>query len=180
MKLIFLVEEKSMMTLLSGILPRIVPNDISFQIIPHEGKSDLEKSIPVKLRAWNEPNVKFVIVQDQDANDCKELKKKLVDLAKPYGRTFLVRIACHELESWYFGDIKAIEQAYNLDWSKIRHKARYRVPDKIVFPKKALKELIPSHSQILGARKIAPYMDISNNTSHSFNVFVSGVQRMCE
>lgn len=39
MKLVFLVEERSMKTLLEGILPRILPEGVYFQVIPHEGKS---------------------------------------------------------------------------------------------------------------------------------------------
>ena len=52
MKLIFFLEESSMKELLDGILPRILPNGITFKTIPHEGKSDLEHSLPIKLRAW--------------------------------------------------------------------------------------------------------------------------------
>lgn len=80
MKLIFLLEEKSMQTLLDIILPSILPPGIEIKTIPHSGKSDLQSSIPRKLKAWNEPDVKFVIVQDQDSADCIKLKKELVNL----------------------------------------------------------------------------------------------------
>ena len=86
MKLVFLLEERSMKVLLDIILPKILPEGVSFQTIPHEGKSELEKSIPIKLRAWNEPNVAFVIVHDQDSNNCIELKKKLVSLCSNSNR----------------------------------------------------------------------------------------------
>ena len=52
MKLIFLLEELSMKYLLLELLPRILPENVEFQIIPHNGKRDLEKSIPRKLRGW--------------------------------------------------------------------------------------------------------------------------------
>ena len=52
-RLVFLVEEYSMKVLLEGLLPRLFPN-LSFLCIPHEGKQDLEKSVPKKLRAWRE------------------------------------------------------------------------------------------------------------------------------
>ena len=80
MKLIFLLEEQSMKCFLDGLLPRILPAGIPFLTIPHEGKADLQKSLVAKLRGWNEPDVKFVVVQDQDSNDYKELKAKLLDL----------------------------------------------------------------------------------------------------
>ena len=40
MKLVFLLEEQSMKYLLDGILPKILPECVNFQTIPHEGKSD--------------------------------------------------------------------------------------------------------------------------------------------
>ena len=49
MNLVFLVEERSMKELLNGILPKILPKAISFQIIPHDGKSDLQRSISKKM-----------------------------------------------------------------------------------------------------------------------------------
>lgn len=51
MTLVFLLEELSMKVFLEGLLPRVLPEHIGVQLIPHEGKSDLEKSIPRKLRA---------------------------------------------------------------------------------------------------------------------------------
>lgn len=77
MKIVFLLEERSMKELIDGLIPRILPEEVSFLSIPHEGKSDLEKSIPRKISSWRDadPNVKFVIVHDQDSNNCVELKR---------------------------------------------------------------------------------------------------------
>ena len=44
-RIVFLLEEDSMRTLLEGVLPRLFPG-LLFQCVPHEGKQDLEKSIP--------------------------------------------------------------------------------------------------------------------------------------
>jgi len=49
--LVFLPEERSMKTFLEALLPRLFP-DLAFFCIAHEGKSDLEKSIPRKLKGW--------------------------------------------------------------------------------------------------------------------------------
>ncbi len=178
MKLIFLLEEKSMKRFLDIVLPKILPKDVLFQTIPHEGKSDLEKSIPRKLKAWNEPGVKFVIIQDQDSWICVELKKKLINLCKDCGRTFLVRIACHELESWYFGDLQAVSKAYNKDLTKLAQKALYKIPDSIINPKRELQKFLPEHQQISGAEKIAEFFNPNNNTSVSFNMLISGIERL--
>lgn len=177
MKLIFLLEEQSMKYFLDGLLPRILPENIQFLTIPHEGKSDLKKSLAAKLRGWNEPNVKFVVVQDQDSNDCKKLKEELFELCKNSGKEALIRIACRELEAWYFGDMNALSEAYGEDLSAAKRKSKYRVPDAIVNPKAELRRLLPEHQQIAGARRIAPIIDIDNNSSVSFQVFVNGVKK---
>ena len=172
MKLVFLLEEKSMKCFLDGILPKILPGDVAFQTIPHSGKSDLQKSIRIKLSAWNEPDVKFVIVQDQDSNNCREGTQ----------RDVLLRIACHELESWYFGDLEAVSLAYCKDLSKIMKKKKYRVPDDIISPKHELQMILPEHQQIDGAKRIAKYIEVERNTSVSFKMFVSGIHKLlnCE
>lgn len=178
MKLVFLLEEKSMKYFIDGIMTKILPPEISFVTIPHEGKSDLQKSIPRKLRGWREPDVKFVIVQDQDSNDCRELKQKLIALCGDDKHEKLIRIACHELEAWYFGDLDAVSKAYKKDLSIVKRKRAFRNPDSIISPKKELKKIIPEHQQISGAQKISEYIDINRNTSPSFHAFVSGIQRL--
>ena len=75
-RVVFLLEESSMKVLLDGLLPRLFP-DLPFLCVPHEGKQDLEKSIPRKLRAWREPGVRFVVVQDNDDSDCLARKQHL-------------------------------------------------------------------------------------------------------
>ena len=179
MIIVFLLEEKSMKYLLDGILPYILPDGVRFITIPHEGKSDLQKSIPNKLLGWNMPDTKFVIVQDQDSNNCRQLKRQLEDICMPYSnKEILIRIACHELEAWYFGDLDAVSKAYNKDLRVIKNKKKYRVPDDIVNPKRELQKLLPEHQQIIGAQRIAKYMNMENNTSVSFRMFVDGVRRL--
>lgn len=180
MTLVFLLEEKSMKIFLDTLLPNVLPADVDFFTIAHEGKSDLKKSIPIKLKAWNIPNSKFIIVQDQDSNDCKKLKQELVDLCNESDREVLVRIACHELEAWYWGDLTALEQAYHKNLSKVGRKKAYRIPDDIVSPKRELQKLLPEHQQMEGAKKVAQYIDIDRNLSTSFHVFIEGVKRMCQ
>lgn len=180
MKLIFLLEEPSMKYLLDELLPRILPPDVTFQTIPHRGKRDLEKSIPRKLRGWNEPgDIRFVILHDQDTKDCVSLKTALQQLCDVTERPCLVRIACQEMEAWYFGDVNALCLAYGQP--KLRdviRKEKFRIPDAIPNPKEQLYKLIPEHQQISGAKRVAPHMNIEQNTSVSFQKFVSGVRRM--
>lgn len=119
-----------MKVLLEGLLPRLFPN-LSFLCVPHEGKQDLEKSIPKKLRAWREPGVCFIVIQDNDGGDCHSLKTSLNALCHGGGRgDSLVRIACQELEAWYFGEPDAMAEAFADDrLRRIGSKALYREPD---------------------------------------------------
>lgn len=178
MRIIFLLEERSMKDLLERLLPRILPDDVSFQLLPHEGKSDLQKSIPRKLRAWREPDVRFIIIHDQDSADCIALKKQLQELCVGTGKKPLIRIACHELEAWYFGDLKAVSMAYGKELTSLSNKSKYRNPDQIENAKEELRKLIPEHEQIAGARRIAPFMDLNNNRSNSFMVLIDGIRNL--
>ena len=118
-ELVFLLEEESMKALLDVLLPKMLPENTTFRCIPHEGKQDLEKSIPRKLRAWQTPGTVFIIVRDKDGADCVEIKNRLVNLCQQAGRSdSLVRIACHELESWLLGDLAAVGKAFNLNKRK--------------------------------------------------------------
>jgi hypothetical protein len=54
-------------------LPHLFPH-LNFLCVPHEGKQDLEKSIPRELRAWREPAVRFCVLRDNDGSDCEALK----------------------------------------------------------------------------------------------------------
>ena len=168
-----------MKELLDGLLPRILPKDVTFQTIPHQGKSDLERSLPIKLRGWNEPETAFVVVHDQDSSNCMALKQKLTDICARYGKQVLIRIPCHELEAWYWGDLAAVSKAYGKDVTALGKKSKYRIPDQIIKPKQELKRYVPDMGQIDGARRIAPRMDIAANTSHSFQVFMKGVLALC-
>ena len=180
-KIVFLLEERSAEELLTTLLPKILPtNDFLFLCIPHEGKSDLKKSIPRKLRAWKEQDVQFVILHDKDASDCFILKNELMLLAKNGKRTdTLVRIACTELESWFLGDLEAVEKAFSIDLSKRKTKTMYQNPDLISNAKEELKRLVPQYQPINGSRSISKFMDIDKNKSKSFQVFISGIHRMC-
>lgn len=91
-----------------------------------------------------------------------------------------MRIACRELESWYFGDLEAVAAAYGKPniVSKYGSKAKYRNPDAIIDVKEELLRIVPEHQQIERARKISANMDIGRNRSRSFQVFFSGVKRL--
>lgn len=179
-RVIFLLEEYSMKVLLDGLLPRLFP-DLPFLCVPHEGKQDLEKSIPRKLRAWHEPGVRFCVIRDNDDADCLALKRDLVALCEQGGRKdTLVRIACQELEAWYFGAPDALAEAFSDE--SLRHiaaKARFRDPDAVVQPANALVELAPQFQKVSGARALAQLLS-RKSSSRSFGILMAGIDRLSE
>jgi uncharacterized protein YktA (UPF0223 family) len=177
-KLVFLLEETLAKQVLDLILPKILPEDVLFQCVPYQGKSHLQKSIPRIIPGWCEPNVRFVVLHDKDSNDCKKLKIELKKLVSQRTDT-LIRIVCSELESWFLGDLNAVEHAFNVNLSKKKNRRLYQMPDDIANAKQELKKLVPSYQQISGSQRIAKHLDIENNKSKSFQVFVDGIRKFC-
>ncbi len=82
--IVFLLEKSSIKNVLEELLPKLIPPEISYICISHQGKQDLAKSIPIKLKAFKKssPNTKFIIVHDQDSHDCQKLKKDLGEICQ--------------------------------------------------------------------------------------------------
>ena len=178
-RIVFLLEERSMKVLLDGLLPRLYP-DLSFLCVPHEGKQDLEKSVPRKLRAWREPGVRFVVLRDNDGDDCHAVKRRLVNLCAESGRPdALVRIACQELEAWYLGDPKGLAEAFGSPrLAGIGSRARFRDPDTVVHPSAEVQKLVPEFQKVSGARAMGPALSRERSCSRSFQVLLEGVDRL--
>jgi len=178
-RIVFLLEEYSMKVLLDGLLPRIFP-DLPFLCVPHEGKQDLEKSVPKKLRAWREPGVIFVVIRDNDGGDCHDVKHRLVTMCQDGGREdTLVRIACQELEAWYLGEPAALATAFkNERLRDLGGRARYRDPDAVVRPSAEVETLVPEFQKVSGARRMAMHLTRDGNCSRSFQVLVEGIDRL--
>jgi hypothetical protein len=177
-RLVFLLEEYSMKVFLDGLLPRLFPA-LPFLCVPHEGKQDLEMSIPRKLRAWREPGVRFVVLRDNDGRDCRAVRRRIEELCALGSRDdVLVRLACQELEAWYFGDVEALADAYERDQLPgIRDRARFRDPDAIDQPARALSGLIGEFQKVSGARRMGQRLS-RTNTSRSYQVMLEGVSRL--
>ena len=182
-RVIFLLEEPSMVELLRGVLPKIFPEWVENQhwlAVPHSGKSDLEASVPRKLRAWNRPEDRFIIMRDNDGGDCRAHKQRLLHLAavKP-AKQVLVRIVCQELEGWFLGDLEAVKAAYPVAARKISaaHR-RFPDPDKMTNAVQELIQLTEVPGKVGRAKAISGHMDVEANRSHSFQVFVSGLKRL--
>ena len=182
-RIVFLLEEPSMRVLLDDWLPRLFPGWIDgqhFLCIPHEGKSDLDRSIPRKLSAWRIPGDRFVIVRDNDNANCVQLKARLRALCTHGGRPeTLVRLVCQELESWYLGDPAALAAAFSHPKADTpAQRKRFITPDSWQKPSIEVKRLVPVFQKISGARFMARHLNAFSNSSHSLQVFVAGVRRL--
>lgn len=178
-ELVFLLEEESAKAMLEGLLPRLLPEKVWFRCLVFEGKSDLEGQLVRRLRGYNTPGARFVILRDQDAADCLDVKAGLADLCRQAGREreCLVRIACKELESWYLADLAAVETGLQVDGlERLQNRRVFRTPDTVVSPSKELSRIAPTYQKVGGSRAIGPHLDLNNARSTSFSVFVAGVR----
>lgn len=179
-----LVEEPSMKEFLSILLPRVITQpwvlNENYFIRAFEGKSDLKKNIPSKVKYlsnWSHEKVGIVVLQDQDSADCKMLKQNLMELCEQHGNCpKLVRIVCRELEAWYIGDFEAIHKAYeSFKYQTYSSKAKFRVPDNCNAYDE-LRKILPEFQKVGGAKKIAPFIDVEANKSVSFQQTISGLK----
>jgi hypothetical protein len=177
--LVCFLEEPSAREMLKGVLPRLLPDNIQCYYIVFDGKQDLEKQLARKLRGWQKPESAFLVIRDQDASDCRVVKSQLLSLCHEAGKPeTLVRIACHELENFYFGDLAAVEVGLEItNVARHRKKSKYRIADSVENPSEELEKLTKGvYQKLSGSRSIGPVLSLENNTSHSFNVLISGIR----
>jgi hypothetical protein len=189
----FLVEEPSMEAFLRGLLPRLLPNQVSFEVYPYQGKQDLLDKLPMRLRGYANwlPNAwRIIVVVDRDDDDCHTLKRRLESIAAAAGlrtRSALAgpnwrivnRLAIEELEAWYFGDWNAVYRAYPRASKRVPSKRGYRDPDAITGGTWEAFERIMQRAgyfkgglrKIEAAKTLGELIDPQSNRSRSFAVF---------
>ncbi|MEK0180956.1 MAG: DUF4276 family protein [Oscillatoriales cyanobacterium] len=194
----FLVEESSLESALTQLLPKILPSTVTFKIHAFRGKDDLICKLPNRLKgyqAWLPPDWKIVILIDEDREDCLKLKKQLENIAILAGlitksscqknKSFQVlnRIVVEELEAWFFGDVEAICQAYPKVSANLANQQPYRDPDAIKGGTwEALERVLRRAGYHQGglekykaSSEISKYMNPESNRSKSFQVFCQGL-----
>ena len=202
MRIEFQIEEPSAEAALKRLLPRILQNRAVFGIIDYRNKQRMLRELPKRFQGYARrlahEDLRIVVLIDQDADDCRELKSQLEDMAmaaglltktKPAadGRFLVVsRIAIEELEAWFFGDIGALRAAYPRLPATIDQKAAYRNPDRI---RGGTWEALHRELQKVGhcdkvfpkievARTIARHMEPDANRSRSFKIFRDGIEAL--
>lgn len=178
--LVCCLEESSAEAMLSSLLPKLLPQGWIYQFIVFEGKTDLRNRLQFRIQHWQQPHSKFLVLCDQDAQDCRQLKRELSLIVANTGKAALskIRIACHELENFYLGDLAAVEKGLNLsNLAKLQNKHTYRTPDAITNAPEQLKKITGNkYQKCAGSRAIAPHLDLSGqNKSHSFNELLKAI-----
>lgn len=191
-----LTEEQSAKTFLHNIMPKILGGEDTYSIYNYQGKHDLIKKLPNRLRAYHNPPLnthKIIILIDRDSGNCKDIKNQLENIACNAGLTtktmdpnnfqVITRVVIEELESWYFGDIVALHEAYPIIPKNLRQRKGYCTPDTIPKPSNRLLRLLQSEyaetnhlPKIDVAQRVSPYMNPEINTSESFQQFCEGVK----
>jgi len=196
-----LVEEPSMEAFLRALLPRLLPQDRTFEVHPFQGKSDLLGKLEDRLRgyaAWLPADWRIVVVVDRDDEDCRELKDRLESIARRAGlrtRTragnapwqLVNRIAIEELEAWYFGDWAAVCSAYPRASSNVPRRQGFRDPDAIAGGTwEAFERVMQEHGYFKGgllkieaARAIGANIDHARSSSRSFRAFSDAIIEAC-
>jgi len=194
----FLVEEPSTEAALRVIVPRILGDAVTFHVHVHQGKPDLLKSLPGRLRGyarWLPVDWRIVVLADEDRNDCLTLKNQMEAAAEqaalvtktrtnpPETFQVLSRIAIEELEAWFLGDLDALRMAYPRVSRNLATRAGFRNPDAITGGTwEALERVLQRAgyhkgglAKIAAAREIAQHMAPERNRSRSFQVFRQGL-----
>lgn len=179
-ELVVFLEEPSAKAMLQGVLPRLLDGSVSIRYVVFEGKQDLEKRLVARLRAWQNPKARFLVMRDQDSGDCREIKQRILGLCHEAGRAYaLVRIACRELESFYLGDLYSVAQAIGpANLVSLQNNTKYRTPDRMNNAAQELKRIAKGYQKISGSREIGKQLRLSGNRSESFNQLLDGIRKL--
>lgn len=176
-----------------ALLPRLLPQDKSFEVHAFQGKGDLLVKLEARLRgyaAWLPNDWRVVVVVDRDDEDCHDLKERLEAMALRSGLRsrsragglpwqLVNRIAVEELEAWYFGDWEAVRAAYPRVSAHIPQRQGFRDPDAVTGGTwEAFERVMQRHGYFKGglrkieaARAIGTHIDAERSRSQSFSVF---------
>jgi len=203
MRIEILVEEQSAEEALRHLLPKLLQNRAQAKVINLGSKHKLLKLLPERVAAYAQriasgESLRVVVLVDRDHDDCEALKAELERVAAgaglltksaaAAGQAFAVlnRIVVEELESWFIGDPSALCRAFTGLPRASTHSGIFRNPDN-GGSWEALHRFLKRHGiyknsfpKIDAARRIAPHMDVGQNRSRSFQVFVEGMDALLE
>jgi hypothetical protein len=182
---------------LRALLPRLLPQDRTFQVNPFQGKSDLLGRLEERLRgyaSWLPDDWRIMVVVDRDDEDCRALKRQLEAIARRAGLVtrsragrlpwqLVNRIAIEELEAWYFGDWAAVRSAFPRASANVPRRQGLRNADAIAGGTwEAFERVMQAHGYFKGgllkieaARAIGANVDPERSSSQSFRAFSDAI-----
>ncbi len=107
----FLLEERSAEEVLKSILPKIISDDVSFSCHIFEGKDDLLKQLPMRLkgyRLWIPDDYRIIVLVDEDRDNCFQLKEQLEKSAREAG--FMTKSSARPTDNFRVVNRLAIEE----------------------------------------------------------------------
>ena len=177
---VVLVEEPSIRVVIDHLCERGGLANL-VQVLEHQGKSDLERSITRKINGWRSPvPARFIVSRDADGADRQILTMRLRELVPPHAvdRT-KIRIVVPELEAWYLGDPDALVASGMISVahaSRLRGQAKFRNLCILSNAKQEFNKLVGAVGQIHAAHEIGPHLDLVNNRSPNFHAFVAALR----
>ncbi len=201
MQIEILVEEQSAEEALRHLLPKLLEGRVPAKVINLGSKHKLLHALPGRLAAYAKriaagEILRVAVLVDRDNDDCEALKARLEQAAASAGlttksaacseQTFTVlnRIVVEELESWFIGDPAALRKAFSSLPRIAPDTGIFRNPDN-GGSWEALHRYLKKHGiyknsflKIDAARRIAPHLDLQQNRSRSFRVFVAGMEAL--
>jgi hypothetical protein len=200
MHVLFFIEEPSTEAALANLIPKLLQEQITYQFIVFQGKHDLLNNLNSRLRGyanWSPEDWRYVVLIDEDRDDCMQLKNQMEEAAKSAGLTtktqskngnfkVLNRIVIEELEAWFLGDIDALRQVFPRLPASLASRQKFRDPDAITGGTwETLERLLQTNGyyrsgypKVLAAHLISLNMEPQRNRSHSFQIFYRGLQSL--
>ena len=195
-RLVFFLEEPSARKFLLNFLPHIGFKDWEYELQRNRAygsKQDLLKYFALDLRDWGTPGDRYVVLVDNDRNDCRKLRNSILAKAKEkcqsQSERLKARIVCRELEAWYLGDLAALRSVYP-DAQKIperRNPDTAEDPKPSAFLQSAISGFIKTDAasvmgEILGRKcaKSSSYYDKNSAVSNRSSSFCCFARTMVE
>jgi hypothetical protein len=203
MRVHILVEGLSEKAFLEMWLPRFLPPQHSFKIIPHRGKGKIPgdpsqkpdpkrqgllDQLPAKLRAYGKElrsdTDRVLVLVDLDHDDCLMLKRRMVNVLEYCDPppVVLFRIAIEEIEAFYLGDKSGIRTAFPK--CKLSKMDSY-TQDSICGTWELFKDVIGETSEdkvqwakLTGTNLSTQWKGPSGNSSNSFRQFCKGILKL--
>lgn len=185
-----------------GLLPRLLPQDRTFEVHPFQGKQDFLAKLEPRLRgyaAWLPADWRIVVVVDRDDDDCHVLKSQMEEIGGRAGllsRTragatpwqLVNRVAIQELEAWYFGDWEAVRAAYPHVAPDPQARRQFRDPETIPGGTwEAFERVMQARGYFRGglrkieaARGIGAHIDPGRSRCHSFVTLCHAIREAVE